>query len=77
MTFLQRFGKALNPHFHFHCCIIDGVFDKEGIFYPVNFLAPVDIQAVQERVRKRVIKLFQRKGYLSVDEASDMRIRLI
>jgi len=72
VTFLQRFGKALNPHFHFHCCIIDGVFDKEGTFFPVNFLSPEDIQAVQERVQKRVIKLFQRKGYLSADEASDM-----
>jgi hypothetical protein len=72
VTFLQRFGKTLNSHFHFHCCIIDGVFDKEGNFYPANFLAPIDILAVQERVRKRVIKLFQRKGYLSSDEASDM-----
>ncbi|HCJ83630.1 MAG TPA: hypothetical protein DHV52_04830 [Parachlamydiales bacterium] len=58
VTFLQRFGKALNPHFHFHCCIIDGVFDKEGNFYPANFLSPDDIQSVQEQVRKRVVKLF-------------------
>lgn len=72
VTFLQRFGKALNPHFHFHCCIIDGVFDKEGNFYPANFLSPVDIQSVQEQVRKRVVRLFQRRGYLNSNEASDM-----
>ncbi|MBX7066144.1 MAG: transposase [Parachlamydiales bacterium] len=23
VTFIQRFGKALNPHFHFHSCVID------------------------------------------------------
>jgi len=64
VTFLQRFGKALNPHFHFHCCIIDGVFDKQGNFYPANFLSPDDIQSVQEQVRKRVVRLFQRRGPL-------------
>ncbi|MBF8262670.1 MAG: family transposase [Parachlamydiales bacterium] len=61
VTFLQRFGKALNPHFHFHCCIIDGVFDFDGNFYPANFLSPDDIQSIQEQVRKRVVKLFQKK----------------
>src|SRR3972149_1556557 len=55
---IQRFTEPLNPHFHFHCCIIDGVFDKEGNFYPANFLSPDDIQSVQEQVRKRVVKLF-------------------
>ena len=25
VTFIQRFGKALNPHFHFHSCVIDGL----------------------------------------------------
>ncbi|MBI3900609.1 MAG: transposase, partial [Chlamydiia bacterium] len=69
---MQRFGKALNPHFHFHCCIIDGVFDKEGNFYQANLLSSEEIQSVQEQVRKRVVKLFHRKGILNSDEASDM-----
>ena len=71
MTFLQRFGKALNLHFHFHCCIIDGVFDKAGNFYEADPSAR-DIQSVQEQVRRRVVKFFQRKGILNSDEASDM-----
>jgi len=32
ITFLHRFGSSLNAHFHFHVCVIDGVFhgDPEG-----------------------------------------------
>ena len=72
MTFIQRFGKALNPHFHFHSCIIDGVFDKEGKFYPITALTPEEIYSVQELIRKRVLRLFRRKGFLDSDVASDM-----
>ena len=72
VTFIQRFGKALNAHFHFHSCIIDGVFDKEGKFYPVNALSPDEIQSVPEQIRKRVLRFFQRKGFLDPDAASDM-----
>lgn len=41
-------------------------------FYPANFLSPDDIQSVQEQVRKRVVRLFQRRGYLNSDEASGL-----
>ncbi len=27
VSFLHRFGSALNEHIHFHCCVIDGVFE--------------------------------------------------
>ena len=72
MTFIQRFGKALNHHFHFHSCVIDGVFDKEGKFYPVDTLSIDEIQSVQERIRKRVLRLFRKKGLLDSDVTSDM-----
>ncbi len=26
VSFVQRFGSALNVYAHFHCCVIDGVF---------------------------------------------------
>jgi len=26
VSFLQRFGSALNAHWHYHCCVSDGVF---------------------------------------------------
>ena len=27
VAFIHRFGSTLNPHLHFHCVVIDGVFD--------------------------------------------------
>ena len=32
ISFLHRFGSFLNAHFHFHVCVIDGLFseDPEG-----------------------------------------------
>ena len=29
VAFIHRFGSSLNEHVHFHCCIIDGVFDPQ------------------------------------------------
>jgi hypothetical protein len=26
--FLHRFGSSLNPHFHYHLCVVDGLFEK-------------------------------------------------
>ena len=28
LTFLHRFGSALNMHFHFHLVVLDGVFSR-------------------------------------------------
>jgi hypothetical protein len=28
VSFLHRFGSALNPHFHFHVVVLDGVFSE-------------------------------------------------
>ncbi len=27
VAFIHRFGSTLNPHLHFHCVVIDGMFD--------------------------------------------------
>jgi hypothetical protein len=27
VSFIHRFGASLNRHIHYHCCIIDGVFE--------------------------------------------------
>jgi hypothetical protein len=29
VSFVQRFGSALNAHTHLHCCVTDGVFSLE------------------------------------------------
>ncbi len=28
VSFLHRFGSSLNPHFHFHLCVTDGLFQR-------------------------------------------------
>jgi Putative transposase len=30
VAFIHRFGSSLNAHVHFHCCVIDGVFEPFG-----------------------------------------------
>jgi hypothetical protein len=27
VSFIHRFGASLNRHVHYHCCVIDGVFE--------------------------------------------------
>jgi len=75
VSFIHRFGSALNPHIHFHCCVIDGVFST-----PAGRLrfhcAHVDAEtatAVQSKVRLRVLKLMVRRGHISRETAEDMR----
>ncbi|MBX7066145.1 MAG: transposase [Parachlamydiales bacterium] len=48
------------------------LFDKEGKFYPVDTLSIDEIRSVQERIRKRVLRLFRKKGLLDSDVTSDM-----
>lgn len=31
IAFIHRFGSSLNAHTHFHCCVVDGVFQPAGI----------------------------------------------
>jgi hypothetical protein len=76
VSFVQRFGSALNAHVHFHCCVIDGVFaeGKEGQvqFAEAATLTPEDLAAVQQQVRTRVLRWFARAGHLDAADARDM-----
>jgi len=57
VSFVHRFGAALNAYLHFHCCVIDGVLvageDGELRFAEAT-LTPEDMAAVQQQVRARV-----------------------
>jgi hypothetical protein len=69
VSFVHRFGSALNAHLHFHCCVVDGVFstDEEAIRFHPAFLTDMAIARVQQRTRQRVLKLFERRAVLSAD----------
>ena len=76
VSFVQRFGSALNAHVHFHCCVIDGVFavgeDGQVHFAEAAALTPEDLAAVQQQVRARVLRWFARAGHLDPADARDM-----
>ena len=76
LSFVQRFGSALNAHVHFHCCVIDGVFalgeDGQVHFAEAAALSPEDLVAVQQQVRARVLRWFARAGTLDPADAQDM-----
>jgi hypothetical protein len=77
VSFLHRFGSALNPHVHFHCVVIDGLFqpDADGrvCFHEAVGLTQKHIAQVQEQVRRRVLRVFVRRGLLEPEAARNMR----
>ncbi|MDX2506385.1 MAG: transposase [Gammaproteobacteria bacterium] len=77
VSFIHRFGSFLNAHPHFHCVIIEGVFIKDSdsqiTFHKLSTLTEEDIQAVQERVRLRVLKSFKRSGLLEDHDVENMK----
>jgi hypothetical protein len=76
VTFVQRFGSALNHHLHFHCCLIDGVFAAAGDgmrFFETTALDEGMVAAIQEAVRGRVLDLFEKDGVLDPDATANMR----
>jgi hypothetical protein len=60
ISFLHRFGSFLYAHFHFHVCVIDGVFceDPKGSvqFYEATHLTVSDWDQLQQTVRHRVLR---------------------
>ena len=75
VSFLQRFGSALNEHWHYHCCVSDGVFAADGqalAFMPANVDVDAMVARVQARVRRRVLAAYRRHGVLDADAAKEM-----
>jgi len=72
VSFLHRFGSALNRHVHLHACVTDGLFrpDEVGVaFLPARTVTPTDLATPTERVRRRVVRWFLRKGLLDARTA--------
>jgi hypothetical protein len=59
VVFIHRFGALLNPHLHYHCIVVDGVFDADAeggaIFHPASGLDASVTGEVQAAVRSRRI----------------------
>lgn len=70
VTFIQRFGSALNLNVHFHTLFADGVFIKQASgeysFHVLNEIDPNDLRQVTEKIKLKVIKLLDK---LRLDES--------
>jgi hypothetical protein len=73
VTFLQRFGSALNLNVHFHLLFLEGVFlERTDQGRTPRFLqgeqpSNTDVAAVVEKISRWVIRKLRRLGYLETD----------
>jgi len=76
VAFIHRFGSTLNPRLHFHCVVIDGVFDSAAaagvVFHAAIGIDADAIAQVQAWVRRRVRRSFVHRGLLPGDDARAM-----
>ena len=76
VAFIHRFGASLNPHPHFHVCVIDGVFEPDperGVrFIEAEELDAEDAEAVQTQVRRRLLRAFEGRGRLEKADRQEM-----
>ena len=86
VSVLHRFGSSLNPHYHFHLCVVDGLFERlegeanqdpssqtdELRFHEATALTHELLKGLQQTVRKRILRHFRRHGLLEPHDAQDM-----
>lgn len=79
VTFVQRFGSALNLNPHFHVLMPDGVFvDGPGgtpVFVPASTPIDDDIRRIAETTAHRIVKLLERRGLLEPDAPPDALVQ--
>jgi len=77
VTFIQRFGSAINLHLHFHVVFLEGVYlDRADQGRTPRFVTgepptDTDIAAVVQKISRRVIRKLRQLGYLEagIDDA--------
>ena len=71
VTFVQRFGSAINLNLHYHVIVLDGVFseslDHSLAFEPAEPPTEAELATPIATIRTRVLRYFQRRGLLDHD----------
>jgi hypothetical protein len=76
VTFIQRFGSAINLNLHYHCVFLEGVYldrsdqDLKPHFVQGELPSDTDIAAVVQKISRRVIRMLRRLGYLEAGTAA-------
>ena len=71
VTLIQRFGSALNLNLHFHMLYLNGIYDANGYFWPVNPPTPGDLDEITHKIARRVSRYLEGAGYLYRDAESE------
>jgi hypothetical protein len=73
IVFIHRFGALLNPHVHFHCVVVEGVFEADAAggaqFHEARTLCPEALAEIQARVRTRLLRALSRRNLLEREDA--------
>lgn len=79
VAFIHRFGALLNSHVHFHCVVVDGIFEagtEGGSELPVRFHETPALNAEQladiQRNIRRLLRALTRRGLLEPEVAEEM-----
>src|SRR5437868_616387 len=69
VTLIQRFGSALNLNINYHMLFLDGIYIKPSersdlVFKKQSNLLPEEIQALTEKICKRVLGYLERHGLI-------------
>jgi Transposase zinc-binding domain/Putative transposase len=81
VTFMQRFGSALNLNLHFHCVFLEGVYldrtdqDLKPRFLTVEPPSDADVADVMQKISHRVIRKLRHLGYLEAGGDAGSRSR--
>jgi hypothetical protein len=71
VTFVQRFGDALNLNVHFHSLVLDGVYARSaegGLrFHPLPPPDDAEVERVARQVARRLARLLERRGHGEIE----------
>ncbi len=62
VSFIQRFGSALQLNVHFHVLVPEGVFADDGAVHPLPPPEEADVESLLETFLRRLVPLLERYG---------------